>query len=53
MQVLTVGVLELFVLPFWVGLAVDLFSLPLLASTVEARAVWAAANPFSSVAVHW
>ncbi|CAN0470392.1 unnamed protein product [Hapterophycus canaliculatus] len=47
------GLLELVVLPLWVGLAADLFSLPLLASTLEARVAWGSANPLSSVALHW
>lgn len=47
------GALELFVLPLWVGVAADLFSLPLLASAVSHRLAWAAANPLSSLALHW
>ncbi|CAN0224300.1 unnamed protein product [Scytosiphon promiscuus] len=52
-SVLTMGLLELVVLPLWVGLAADLFSLPLLASTLEARLAWGSANPLSSLALHW
>lgn len=47
------GLLELVMLPVWVGIAADLFSLPLLGSTLEARVAWAAGNPFSSLALHW
>ena len=47
------GLLELVILPIWVGIAADLFSLPLLGSTLEARVAWAAGNPFSSLALHW
>lgn len=52
-QVFTMGLLELVILPIWVGIAADLFSLPLLGSTLEARVAWAAGNPFSSLALHW
>lgn len=47
------GMLELFFLPVWVGMFVDIFSLPLLASTLEARVAWAVANPVSSATLHW
>eukprot|EP00903_Cladosiphon_okamuranus_P011017 g10406.t1 len=53
LKVFTMGLLELVILPVWVGIAADLFSLPLLGSTLEARVSWAAGNPFSSLALHW
>eukprot|EP00752_Nemacystus_decipiens_P011465 g10180.t2 len=53
LKVFTMGLLELVILPVWVGIAADVFSLPLLGSSLEARVAWAAGNPFSSLALHW
>lgn len=44
--------LELLVLPLWVGLFADAFSLPLLGSSVNKRLRWAAERPLAALALH-
>lgn len=52
-QVMTIGMIELFLVPCWVGVCLDALSLPLFDSDGDARLAWTEVNPISSMALHW